>query len=516
LGQLGALGQMGQSRGHQGQAVSPEQLSPQGQPAPTSGIQIGADSFVDEGTEKVLDILEEKGAVNTLYLSTFTYDRGITGRPGPGKNYPGHGVEASDKNYFHGGNYATPHAQYYTNTAIKGGKLKAPDLGSLDILAEVLPKAKKRGMKVICSIQDGFSYPDDLSFAKDFAEIDLQGRKGGAMCFFQPDVREFWKSVAVDLCSSYPIDGVMLFNERNGPLLNAIGVSHAQGIDAAKVTCFCSWHEQAAKAHGIDFQRAKEGYRKLNRYVENSLNNQRPSDGYYVEFERLMLNYPEIMAYNQLFDFGKQQILKDLYMAVKSVRPTLEVGFHIEHTNSFNPLYRASRDYAELATMADFLKIVVYNNCGGERYVSFINNICQTVFKDVPPGELMKMNNHLLNYSNEAPIEELAAAGLSADYVKRETQRAKAGVAAAAGAGTSGAGTSGAGSGVAAKCRILPGIDINIPTGEKSRKALPEDTYAATLSAFKGGADGVILSRKYSEMRLENLAAAGRAIRESI
>lgn len=285
-------------------------------------------------------------------------------------------------------------------------------------------------------------------------------------------------------------------------------MSHAQGIDAARVTCFCPWHEKAAKAHGIDFQRAKEGYRKLNQYVQNSLNNQRPSDGYYVEFERLLLNYPEIMAYNQLFDTGKQQILKDLYIAVKSIRKDREVGFHIEHTNSFNPLYRASRDYVELAAMADFLKVVVYNNCGGERYVSFINNICQTVFKDVPPGELMKMNNHLLNYSNEAPIEELAAAGLSADYVLRETQRAKAGIGGAA--GVEGA------AGVAAKCKILPGIDVNIPTGDKSRKASPQDTYAATLSAFKGGADGVILSRKYSEMRLENLAAAGRAIRERI
>jgi hypothetical protein len=463
-------------------------------PKMTNGIQIGADSFVDEGTEKVLDILEEKGAVNTLYLSTFTYDRGITGRPGPGKNYPGHGVEESDSNYFHGGNYATPHARYYANTAIRGEKLKAPDLGNLDILDDVLPKAKKRGMKVICSIQDGFNYPDDLGFVKDFAEIDLQGRKSGAMCFFQPDVREFWKSVAVDLCSSYAIDGVLLFNERNGPLLNAIGVSHAQGIDAAKVTCFCPYHERAAKEHGIDFERAKEGYRRLNQYVQESLNNQRPSDGYYVAFERLMLNYPEIMAYNQLFDAGKNQILKDVYTAVKSIRNELEVGFHIEHTNSFNPLYRASRDYAELATMADFLKVVVYNNCGGERYVNFINNICQTVFRDVPPGELMKMNNHLLNYSNEAPIEELAAAGLSPDYVLRETQRAKAGV-------------------TGRKCRILPGIDINIPTGDKSRKASPEDTYAATMSAFKGGADGVILSRKYSEMRLENLAAAGMAVR---
>ena len=31
------------------------------------GIQIGSISFVDEGTEKVLDLLQERGAVDTLY-----------------------------------------------------------------------------------------------------------------------------------------------------------------------------------------------------------------------------------------------------------------------------------------------------------------------------------------------------------------------------------------------------------------------------------------------------------------
>ncbi|HWB90918.1 MAG TPA: twin-arginine translocation signal domain-containing protein [Puia sp.] len=459
------------------------------------GIQIGPDCFVDEGIENVLDILQQKGAVDTLYLSTFTYDRGIIGRT-PGKNYPGHGVDASDKGYFHGGNYATPHAKFYADTAIKGDKLKAPDFDDRDILAEVLPKAKRRGMKTICSIQDGFSYPADMPFVENMHEIDLQGRKSGALCFFNPDVREFWSAVARDLCSSYDIDGVLLFNERNGPLLNAIGVSHAQTIDSARVTCFCPYHEQAAKARGIDFQRAREGYLQLDRFVQQAFKDQRPSDGYYVEFERLMLTYPEIMAYNQLFDAGKHQVLKDIYTSVKSIRRELQVGFHIEHTNSFNPLYRATRDYAQLAELADFLKVVVYNNCGGERYVNFIHNICRTVFRDVPPGELMQMNNHLLNYANEAPIETLAAAGLSPDYVMRETQRAKAGV--------------------KGKCRILPGIDVNIPTGEKSRKASPDDTYQATASAFKGGADGVILSRKYSEMHLDNLAAAGRAVRAVI
>jgi hypothetical protein len=138
---------------------------------------------------------------------------------------------------------------------------------------------------------------------------------------------------------------------------------------------------------------------------------------------------------------------------------------------------------------------VAYNNCGGERYARFIRNIGSTIFRDVPLEELMRLNNHLLNYGDEAPLEKLPAAGLSPDYVYRETQRALAGV--------------------KDKCLILPGIDINLPTGKNSRKASPEDSYAATTAAFKAGSHGVILSRKYSEMYLANLDAAGNAIRDA-
>ena len=169
--------------------------------------------------------------------------------------------------------------------------------------------------------------------------------------------------------------------------------------------------------------------------------------------------------------------------------------FHIEHVNSFNPMFRAARSYADLGTMADFLKVVVYNNCGGERYAHFIRNVTSTVFRDVPPDELLRFNSRLLGYGKEAPLNELATAGLSADYVFRETRRALAGV--------------------GGKCRVLPGIDVGIPTGKNSRKASPEDTYAAVAAALRAGADGLVLSRKYSEMQLANLAAAGRAVRDA-
>src|SRR4051812_13979379 len=77
------------------------------------GIQIGAVSFVDEGVDQVLDIIQEKGNVNTIFLATFTYGRGIAGRQVPGQPLPDHGVQAYDEKQFHGGNYATPHEKFY-------------------------------------------------------------------------------------------------------------------------------------------------------------------------------------------------------------------------------------------------------------------------------------------------------------------------------------------------------------------------------------------------------------------
>ena len=61
---------------------------------------------------------------------------------------------------------------------------------------------------------------------------------------------------------------------------------------------------------------------------------------------------------------------------------------------------------------------------------------------------------------------------------------------------------------------IYPGIDIDIPTAAEESKCTPEGVRDAVKAAFAGGARGVVLSRKYSEMRLDNLAGAGQALRE--
>src|SRR4029450_6036015 len=88
------------------------------------GIQVGAVSFLDEGTDKVLDTLADLAAIDTIFLATFTYGRGIGGRQPRGSPLPDHGKQEYDDNY-HGGNFATPHSHYYRGHSIT--REKAPD-----------------------------------------------------------------------------------------------------------------------------------------------------------------------------------------------------------------------------------------------------------------------------------------------------------------------------------------------------------------------------------------------------
>jgi hypothetical protein len=454
------------------------------------GIQVGAISFVDEGTEKVLDVLQERGAVNTLFLAVFTYGRGIAGRQIPGQPLPDHGKQEYDLN-FHGGNFATPHPEYYRNTVLKD--TRAPDHGNLDILAEVLPAAKKRGMKVICWLEDVFRA--DLPNIAKLQERDLYGRNAETLCVNNPDYRNFLTGLVEDYARSYDIDGLMWGSERQGALSDSLGATHdTPPIDPGNVTCFCEFCRQKAQERGINVQRARQGFLELEKFVRASRGGKRPVDGYYVQFWRLLLKYPELAAWEMLWTDSLRETYAAIYKTVKAARPSVPVGWHIWHNNSFNPIYRAEQDLQELSNYSDFIKVVMYNNCGGERMALYVDNIGSTLYADFSKQHLLDMNYAMMGFQ-EGSYEQIPHTGLSADYVYRETKRALAGV-----AGT--------------RTLIWPGIDIDIPTEPGNSKSTPQSVKAAVQAALRAGAPGVLLSRKYSEMRLANLSGAGDAIRE--
>jgi len=219
-------------------------------------------------------------------------------------------------------------------------------------------------------------------------------------------------------------------------------------------------------------------------------------DGYYVTLWRLMLKYPELLAWEMLWTDSLRDTYKAIYSAAKAVKPSIGVGWHIWHNNSFNPIYRAEQDLQAIAPVSDFLKIVIYHNCGGERMASYIDSVSQTIYGDVRKQELLDFHYRVLDYQKEGNLAQIPTQGLSSEYVLGETKRARAGL-------------------EGAKTLLWPGIDIDIPTAASHSKSTPEGTRDAVLAAFRGGADGVILSRKYSEMKLANLKGAGDAVRQA-
>jgi hypothetical protein len=472
-------------------AAAEAQSAPVKTPDKMIGIQVGAVSFVDEGTAKVLDEFQQDAAINTIFLATFTYGRGIAGRQVPGQPLPDHGKQEYDTGTFYGGNYATIHPQYYKDTVFKG--TQATDLGKYDVLEAVLPETKKRGIKTICWFEDVFR--KDLPNIDQLQEKELNGRNATTLCFNNPNYRNFLLGIVSDWSHSYDIDGIMWGSERQGAFSNALGASHGgRHSNPNNVTCFCQYCEAKAKERGINPERARKGYLELAKFVEAGRAGQRPVDGYYVELWRLMLRYPELLAWEMLWTDSLRDTYAAIYKQVKEVKPSLPVGWHIWHNNSFNPIYRAEQDLQAIAPVSDFLKIVIYHNCGGERMADYIESVHQTLYGDVPQQELLEFHYRVLDYQ-ERGMAEIPFTGWSADYVYRETKRAKAGL-----AGT--------------KTLLWPGLDIDIPTEENHSKCTPDGTRDVVLAAFKGGADGVLLSRKYSEMKLANLKGTRLALKE--
>jgi hypothetical protein len=459
--------------------------------APTIGIQVGSVSFLDEGIDAVLDRFQQDADVNALFIATFSYGRGIAGRQVSGQPLPDHGKQEYDTEY-HGGNFATTHPQYYAHTSLKD--IQSPDYPDFDVIAKVLPKAQSRKMKTFCWYEDVFRR--DLPGIDRLQEVTLSGKKASTLCFHNPDVQAFWRALTEDYARSYPVDGLMWGSERQGPFGNAIGASHGGGTGNSLdvVTCFCDYCTREAKSRGIDVTRAREGYTKLCALVGDGRAKARPSDGYFVSFWRLLIQYPEILAWEKLWNDGQKSTYANIYALAKSIRPDILVGWHIWHNTSFSPFYRAAQDYAEYRNYSDFLKVVMYNNCGGPRLASYVNSVSQTIFGDFAPEQTLGLTYNIQNYQGEAAtLDQLSRKGLSADYVERETRRAIAGLS-------------------QSPINIWPGIDIDIPTGRDEKKTEPQDVHDAVQAALRGGAEGMILSRKYSEMRLANLRAAGEAL----
>ena len=226
----------------------------------------------------------------------------------PGQPLPDHGKQEYDLD-FHGGNYGAVHPQYYKDTGIKPEDTRAPDHGNLDIIAEVLPAAKKRGMRTILWTEDVWRY--DLAGIEKLQEVDLYGRQARRMCVNNPYHRNFLLGLVEDYARSYDIDGIMWGSERHGALGTALGASHGgRGSNPVERRLLLRVLREESAAAGHRAHRARQG-RATRRWSSSCVParaGKRPVDGHYVTFWRILMRYPEILAWEQFWHDGLREI----------------------------------------------------------------------------------------------------------------------------------------------------------------------------------------------------------------
>jgi hypothetical protein len=460
---------------------------------------MGPHSMLDEGIDRVLDSLHEQAGIETVMVYSHTYYTadGIRRKRGPAVLAPDHGIPVRDLNsrnlpYV----WVRHHEEFFRNTMLRH---LSPDprqeYSSHDLFAELLEPTRKRGMKLYARILEPYTAEMSALLPNwvNILTIDAYGRPGRMPCFNNPDYRNFWIATVEDMFKHYELDGFQFGAERVGPL------SHLTAHGTAPY-CFCEHCRLAARNKGIDAEHAREGMKQLHRFVREGLltANSVPPDGVVTTVMRHFFRYPDILAWERLWREAKEGLCETIFGAIKAIQPAADVGEHVDQPcTTFDVFYRAAMGYDEYAQNMDFIKPILYHDIAGPRTRSmFLDPLRKTLLRELSDAQSLDLFYSLKGYDKqvEPKLEDLERLGLGPDYVYRETKRCV--------------------ESVAGKTKIYSGIGIDIPANGKTFSSNPEGVYEAVRRAFDAGASGVLISREYDEMRLPNLHAVGRAIRD--
>jgi hypothetical protein len=456
-----------------------------------NGIQMGPHTILDEGIEHTLDLIADTAGVNVVMPYSHAYNAALVK---PLRDRADHGVPLTDNT---GRRFplvwVRTHDQYYRNTTLRHpASDPRTEHANRDLFAELVAPARERGMKVYARVLESSAMSRVVTNYAKVVTRDLDDRPTTVACWNHPEYVGFWADTMEDLFKSYDLDGVQWGAERQGPLMNVISPWNNDSP-----ACFCEFCGARARAAGVDPARAKEGFRALYTYVQGQVAGQpRPADGQFAGFVRVLLRYPEILGWETQYRLGREAICDAMYRRVKSIKPSAEVGWHVDHQpSSWDLVYRAELSYADVAPHSDFIKIIAYHNVLSPRIRDwYLPRFRKTILGEVPLEESLALYYDLFDYDKtaEPSLAELGRRGFSPEYVFRETKHSVASA--------------------NSRTKIYTGVGFDVPGSPADD---PETVYRATLKAFQAGAHGIVVSREYEEMKVANLRAVGRGFREA-
>jgi hypothetical protein len=245
-------------------------------------------------------------------------------------------------------------------------------------------------------------------------------------CWNHPEYIAFWAGTMEDLFRSYDLDGVQWGAERMGPLMNVISPWNNN-----PPTCFCEHCQARGRKAGIDAERARQGYKDLHAYVQAQMAGAaRPPEGMFGGFLRVLIRYPEILSWEYQYRLGREAICEAMYKRVKQIKPSADVGWHVDHQpSSWDLVYRAEMSYAEMAPHSDFIKIIAYHNVLSPRIRDwYLPRFQKSILGELSLETSLGLYYDLMGYDKqvEPSLAELGRRGFTADYVFKETKRSVA------------------------------------------------------------------------------------------
>ena len=384
-------------------------------------------------------------SVNTLFVATFTYGRGIAGRQVPGQPLPDHGKQEYDTaSHFQGGSYTKMHPQYYKDTVLQD--FRAPDFGDYDVLEAVIPVGAQARHEDHLLVRRRLE-PTDVPNIEQAQEKQLRRQQRHHALLQQSQLPQLAAGHGGGLRP-------LLRDRRHHVGLGAAGRvrqragreprRHGGDVGAHHLLLRVSASARPGRAASTSAAPARDSRRSATS-CSAARSGKRPVDGYYVTLWRLMLRYPELLAWEMLWTDSLRETYAAIYDKVKSIKPSVGVGWHIWHNNSFNPIYRAEQD---LVGAHQVLRLPEDGDVPQLRRRA--HGRATSAASAAPSTAMSRSRNCSTSTtacwttSRRRTWPRFRKAGFSADYVYREAKRAREAL-----NGT--------------KTQLWPGIDIDIP-----------------------------------------------------
>ena len=445
------------------------------------GTLVIPESIIEDGISESLDRMQELAGINTVM--TFTH-RHVAQQYRPGNAPP------TDRD----GNELTnvwvrSNPERYAHPALQGKNLNAR-YADFDILDALRDEAHPQGMRVYARILEPYVITGAIPGFEEWPEVNALGEPTDHVCFNHPGYIRYWDSVIDDLIQEHPwLEGFKFGQERGGPLLESLAKNRPG-------KCFCPHCRTLARKRGLDIENARRGFIAVQDYGERIRAGEELFNGRFVEFLRLLVNYPTLLPWEQFWMDSREDQRRRIYARIKSIQPGCQVGWHLDHGMTWDLVSRATADYSTLGSHSDWLSVALYFDSMGRRSLGhYERNYRDILLGDATEDISYPMYLSLLGYDprRQPSLDQHRAHDTAFDpeYVYAECRRVVNEVKGAA----------------QVHARIgfdMPGYDCNV---------MPDQVRTAVDFAFRAGVDGFWVGREWDELTTKNIRAYGEALR---